>query len=146
MEDEADPGKMGRLAEVVASPDDASVEYAVSMLDDADIRIRGEAFCTLILIERDVAAVLERHLSSPSRYVRAFCALILANRGDSASAPRIVPLLDDDRALVRSCALGALGYLRYAPAADLAKNLLDDENEEVRISARQVVSDMGAPA
>ena len=139
-----DPGKMRRLADAVRSPDTASVQYAVSMLDDEDIRIRGEAFCSLVLNRGDIAPVLERHLASQSHNVRAFCALVLANRGESASAPRILPLLDDGRAAVRSCALGALGYLGYAAAADRVAKLLDDENEEVRRSAAKAVSDLKA--
>ena len=139
-----DPGKMRRLADAAQSPDTASVQYAVSMLDDGDIRIRGEAFCSLVLNRGDIAPLLERHLASQSHNVRAFCALVLANRGDSASAPRILPLLGDGRAAVRSCALGALGYLGYAAAADRVAELLNDENEEVRRSAAKAVSDLRA--
>ena len=141
-----DPGKMRRLADAARSSNIESVQYAVSMLDDEDIRIRGEAFCSLVLNRGDIAPVLERHLASQSHNVRAFCALVLANRGDSASAPRILPLLDDGRAAVRSCALGALGYLGYAAAAGRVAELLDDENEEVRRSAAKAVSDLKAAA
>lgn len=139
-----DPGKMRRLADAAQSPDTESVQYAVSMLDDEDIRIRGEAFCSLVLNRGNIAPVLERHLASQSHNVRAFCALVLANRGDSASAPHILPLLDDGRAAVRSCALGALGYLGYVAAAGRVAELLDDENEEVRRSAAKAVSDLKA--
>ena len=141
-----DPDKMRRLADAARSPNTESVQYAVSMLDDEDIRIRGEAFCSLVLNRGDIAPVLERHLASQSHNVRAFCALVLANRGDSASAPHILPLLDDGRAAVRSCALGALGYLGYAAAAGRVAELLDDENEEVRRSAAKAVSDLKAAA
>lgn len=141
-----DPDKMKRLSDATLSADPASVECAVSMLEDEDIRIRGEAFCALVLNRGGIARMLEKHLSDPSHNIRAFCALVLANRGDSESAPHIVPLLDDARASVRSCALGALGYLGYGAAADRAALLLDDENEEVRRSAAQAVSDLKTAA
>ena len=137
-----DSDKMRRLSDAALSADPASVECAVSMLDDEDIRIRGEAFCALVLNRGRIAHVLVRHLGDPSDNVRAFCALALANRGDLDSAPHIVPLLDDARASVRSCALGALGYLGYGAAAERAALLLDDENEEVRRSAAKAVSDL----
>lgn len=137
-----DPVKMRRLAYAAHSPDLTSVEYAISMLDDVDIRIRGEAFCSLLLSKNNIAGMLERRLTDPSHNIRAFCALVLANRGDSASAPNVVPLLDDRHAVVRSCALGALGYLRYAAAVERAAKLLDDESLEVRRSAEHAVSEM----
>ena len=141
-----DPDKMRRLSDAALSVDPELVEYAVSMLEDEDIRIRGEAFCALVLNRGQIAPMLEGYLTNPSHNIRAFCALVLANRGDSASAPRIVPLLDDARASVRNCALGALGYLGYGAAADRVALLLDDENEEVRRSAAQAVSDLNAAA
>ena len=139
-----DPNKMGRLADAALSADPVSVEYAVSMLDDEDIRIRGEAFCTLVMNRGRIAHLLVKHLGDPSGNVRAFCALVLANRGDSDSAPHIVPLLDDARAPVRNCALGALGYLGYGAAADRVALLLDDEDGEVQRSAVKAVSDLEA--
>lgn len=145
MDYEPDQDKMMRLSDAVLSCNDTSVEYAISMLNDDDIRIRGEAFYTMMLIDRDVAPILEQHLSNPARYIRAFCSLILANRGDVGSAPHIVPLLNDDSSLVRSCSLGALGHMRYAPATHMAEELLDDKNKEVRISARQAITDMNKP-
>lgn len=32
----------------------AQIAYAISMLDDADIRVRGEAFCSLILNRNNI--------------------------------------------------------------------------------------------
>lgn len=141
-----DPDKMRRLSDAALSADPASVECAVSMLEDEDIRIRGEAFCALVLNRGEIANMLVKHLGDPSGNIRAFCALVLANRGDSDSAPHIVSLLDDARASVRSCALGALGYMGYGAAAERVALLLDDENEEVRRSAAQAVSDLEAAA
>lgn len=141
-----DPDKMRRLSDAALSADPASVECAVSMLEDEDIRIRGEAFCALVLNRGKIAHVLVKHLGDPSGNIRAFCALVLANRGDLDSAPHIVSLLDDARAPVRSCALGALGYMGYGAAAERVALLLDDENEEVRRSAAQAVSDLEAAA
>ena len=139
-----DPDKMRRLSAAALSADPAPVENAVSMLDDEDIRIRGEAFCALVMNRSQIAHILVKHLGDPSGNVRAFCALVLADRGDSDSAPHIVPLLDDARAQVRNCALGALGYLGYGAAADRVALLLDDEDGEVRRSAAKAASDLAA--
>ena len=139
-----DPDKMSRLSAAALSADPESVGYAVSMLDDEDIRIRGEAFCALVMNRGQIAHALVKRLSDTSGNVRAFCALVLANRGDSDSAPHIVPLLDDSSAPVRNCALGALGYLGYWAAADRVALLLDDEDGEVRRSAAKAASDLEA--
>ena len=38
--------------------------------------------------------------------------LVLANRNDVDAIPEIMKLAKDERSMVRSCALGALGYLK----------------------------------
>lgn len=139
---EPDVEKVGRLHDAAKSSDQASIGYAISMLDDDDIRVRGEAFCTLILNRNDITSQLKSALSHQSSNIRAFCALVLANRGDSDAAPRIVPLVGDPHPAVRSCALGSLGRLRHSDAAGRIRESLSDDNYEVRRSALKAMLDL----
>ena len=45
--------------------------------------------------------------------------------------------------MVRSCALGALGYLKAAQASKVIHNCLSDSNLEVKKSAIKAVIDIG---
>lgn len=132
---EIDLRKVEQLQKATASVDPEIVEFAITMLQDPDIRIRGEAFCSLILNPHDISNRLSESLSSNSSSVRAFCALILANRGDVAWAPHILRLADDPSDEVRSCAFGALGHLMYKGATDSLLAALSDDSLEVRRSA-----------
>lgn len=136
---EPDPQKVEQLQKATTSEDPEIVESAISMLQDPDIRIRGEAFCSLILNPHDISFRLSESLSSDSSNVRAFCALILANRGDTAWAPRILKLADDPVDEVRSCTFGALGHLMYEGATDSLLDALSDDSYEVRRSALQAI-------
>ena len=139
---EPDPAKVERLRNAAYALDQDQIAYAISMLDDADIRVRGEAFCSLILNRNNIADHLKVALSHPSSNIRSFCALILANRGDSEAAPRIVPLVEDSNPAVRSCALGSLGRLRYFDAARSIQVCLSDDNPEVQRSALKAALDL----
>ena len=57
------------------------------------------------------------------------------NRGDSDKAGEIAYLVKDESAMVRSCAVGALGYLKSKEYAGAILALFDDESDEVRQSA-----------
>ena len=138
-----DPDKIRHLRNVAVTSDDSAVEYAVSMLDDPDIRIRGEAFCSLILNPGNIAQVLSENLTNDSPNVRAFCALVLANRDEQEWAYRIVPLINDPAPAVRSCALGAVRHLRHIPAADHVIDALSDTHYEVRLSALAAALKLG---
>ena len=61
--------------------------------------------------------------------------MVLANRNDIDSIPAILELVNDERSLVRSCALGALGHLRAREAKVVVHNCIFDSNIEVRKSA-----------
>lgn len=139
---EPDPVKVGRLRDVTDTSDRTRIADAISMLDDADIRVRGEAFCSLILNRNNIADHLKAALSNPSSNVRSFCALILANRGDYEAAPHIVPLVRDSNPAVRSCALGSLGRLKYSDAAGPIRTCLSDDNLEVQRSALKATLDL----
>lgn len=136
---EPDPLKIEQLKKATTSENPKIVEFAISMLQDTDIRIRGEAFCALILNPYDIAPRLSKSLSSDLPDVRAFCALILANRGDIAWAPHILRLAEDPVDEVRSCTFGALGHMMYADAADALLAALSDDNYEVRRSALHAI-------
>ena len=117
----------------------------ISGLDDESIRVRGEAFSILLLNGNDISAHLIAALQSPSRNVRGFAALALANRGDASAIPGIARLAGDASAMVRSCALGALGHLGAAGAGDVLLGALADPSLEVRKSALHALASLRIP-
>ena len=129
------------------------VALAASALDDADIEVRGEAFSRLVASRADIAGHVEPLLASPSRNVRAFCALVLANRGDVQCAGAVAGLAGDPSATVRSCAMGSLGHMaiRASPAplpgadaaASAVRSCLGDGDLEVRRSALHAAACLG---
>lgn len=145
--------RIRRLRSVPDRDGSRLVELAVSALDDADIEVRGEAFSRLVAGRADIAGHIEPHLASPSRNVRAFCALVLANRGDVQCAGAVAGLAGDPSAAVRSCAMGSLGHMavRASPAplpgADAAvravRSCLGDGDLEVRRSALHAAACLG---
>lgn len=145
--------KIRRLRSVPDGDGSRLVELAVSALDDADIEVRGEAFSRLVAGRADIAGHVEPLLASPSRNVRAFCALVLANRGDVQCAGAVAGLAGDPSAAVRSCAMGSLGHMavRASPAplpgADVAvravRSCLGDGDLEVRRSALHAAACLG---
>lgn len=126
------------LLESLASTDDFEIiEKIISKLDDEDIQVRGEAFSSLILNENKISDLLIKNLSSDSKYVRGYGALVLANRNDTNAITEIIKLTNDKSAMVRSCALGALGHLKAKQAKEVIENCLTDSNLEVKKSALQ---------
>ena len=109
------------------------------MLDDSDIRVRGEAFSTLMLSRNNISDALAKSLDSPSEYVRGFAALILANREECGVISEIIRLAQDSSSMVRSCAAGALGFLNAHDAKDVIHELIQDSSREVRRSALQAI-------
>ena len=99
---------------------------------DESLRVRGEAFAWLIANDEDISKTIAACLNHT---VRGYCALVLANRGDSDKAGEIAYLVKDESAMVRSCAVGALGYLKSKEYAGAILALFDDESDEVRQSA-----------
>jgi len=119
------------------------INIIVSMLSDPDIEVRGEVFSTLVLNQNKISEILIQNLSSENKNVRAFSALILANRRDSDAIPFIIKLADDESSLVRSCALGALGYLRANDASEVIHNYFSDSSLEVKKSALHAALEIG---
>ena len=110
------------LESLSQSSDQETVNKIISKLDDSEIEVRGEAFSSLFLNKNDISEFLIDALGSKNKNVKAFSALVLANRGDVNAMPALELLVDEiflsgtaERAkqqVVESCALGALQYLR----------------------------------
>jgi len=127
--------KIEVLSELVDTDNDAIISEIVKMMNDKEIRVRGEAFSTLVLNPKNISDILINHLESDSKNVRGFTTLVLANRNDKTASKAIAKLTNDNDSMVRSCALGALGHLR---AKEFSKNIHDcfsDSNIEVKRSA-----------
>lgn len=137
--------KIRILESLTDTSDDKIIQEIISRLDDDDIKVRGEAFSTLVLNENEISWFLIQGLGSHSRDIRAYSALILANREDSEAVPEIAGLVGDEYPTVRACALGALGYLKAQDASDTILQCIDDSNIEVRKSAVKAMIDIGKP-
>ena len=73
------------------------------------IQVRGEAFSSLVLNKNKISDLLIKNLNSASKNIRGFASLVLANRNEVDAIPEIIKLAKDERSMVRSCAIGALG-------------------------------------
>ena len=134
--------QMRFLQDSTSKSDSDTIGRAILLLNDPDIRVRGEAFCSLILNKHDISHMLSCSLSHPARYIRGFCALVLANRQDTQAAVDILPLAEDPVPMVRECALGALGYMGYEPAKSAVMRHLVDVDPQVRRSALKAALDL----
>ncbi len=133
-----------RFLESLHSSDDPKIiSTMILKLDDADIEVRGEAFSSLVLNKNNISNTLIENLKNKSKNIRGYCALVLANRNDKKSVPKIIQLVDDQSAMVRSCAVGALGYLKASEASIAIRKCLDDPNIEVKKSAIKSAIDVG---
>lgn len=119
------------------------INLLVSKLDDADIQVRGEAFSALMLNKNDISDILIENLKNQSKNIRGYSALVLANRNSKKAIPEIIQLAEDQSAMVRSCAIGALGHLRASEGAAAIKRCLGDHNIEVKKSAIKSAIDIG---
>ena len=132
-----------KILETLASSDDFEIiKKMISCLDDLDIKVRGEAFCSLILNKNKISNLLIESLNSESENIRAFTALVLANRDDTSTIPSIINLVEDEHFMVRAFALGALGHLKAKEAKDVVHRSILDSNIEVRKSALQAMIDL----
>ena len=112
-------------------------------LDDDDVAVRGEAFSSLVLNKNKISSLLINDLNAASKNIRGFVSLVLANRNEISAIPEIIKLVKDERSIVRSCALGALGHLKAKEAKEVFLDALSDSNIEVRKSALQSIIDLG---
>ena len=129
--------KIKVLESLAFTEDSEIIKKIISKLDDEDIQVRGEAFSVLILNDNKISDLLIKSLTSDKKNIRGFSALILANRNEMIAIPYLVNLTNDERSMVRSCALGALGHLRAKQAKEAIENCLTDSNLEVKKSALQ---------
>lgn len=135
--------KIQSIKKYEKSPDKKIIEEIIKFLDDDDIQVRGEAFSTLTLNTNDIKQFLIKSLNDPKKNIRAFTALILANRNDVTAADNIRSLTLDESSMVRSCALGALGFMKINNAKKEIHDCFFDTNLEVRKSALKAALDIG---
>lgn len=119
------------------------IQKIISKLDDADIKVRGEAFSALVSNENNISGALVNNLKSQNKNIRGYTALVIANRNDTNAISEIINLLDDQSSMVKACALGALGFLNAKEAKEAIYDCLSDSNLEVRKSALQAIIDLG---
>jgi len=117
----------------------------IAKLDDDDIQVRGEAFSTLVLNKNKISDFLIHSLNSDSKNVRGFAALALANRNETFAIPKITKLAKDERSMVRSCAVGALGHLKAKEEKEIFLDSVLDTNMEVRKSALHAIINLKFP-
>ena len=104
--------KISILESLSQSSDQEIINEIITKLDDSEIEVRGEAFGSLFLNKNDISKFLIDAQSSENKNMKAFSALVLANRGDVNVMPALELLAKDPNGMVESCALGALEYLR----------------------------------
>ena len=104
--------KINVLESLSHSDDQKIINEIITKLDDSEIEVRGEAFSSLFLNKNDISQFLISSLSSKNKNVKAFSALVLANRGDINAIPALELLAKDPNSMVSDCALGSLEYLR----------------------------------
>ena len=104
--------KISIIESLSQSSDQKVINKIIAKLDDSEIEIRGEAFSSLFLNKNDISKFLIVALSSENKNIKAFSALVLANRGDVNAIPALELLAKDPNSMVSSCALGALEYLK----------------------------------
>ena len=104
--------KISIIESLSQSSDQEIINKIITKLDDSEIEVRGEAFSSLYINKNDISKFLISALSSENKNIKAFSALVLANRGDVNAMPSLELLAKDPSSMVGSCALGALEYLR----------------------------------
>ena len=118
------------------------INKIISKLDDPDIEVRGEVFSSLVLNNNKITRFLIDNLNSESKNVRGFSALVLANRKELDAIPSLINLTKDSSSMVRSCAVGALGYLNAKNAQQAIHDCLFDSSVEVKKSALKAAIDI----
>jgi len=98
----------------------------------------------LLLNQNKISKILIHNLSSSNKNIRGFTSLVLANRNEKSAIPEIIKLIEDEHEMVRSCAIGALGYLKADKITDIILKLLSDSNLEVQKSALQAAIQVNA--
>ena len=113
------------------------LQHIISKLNDNSIQVRGEAFNALLLNQNNISKILIDNLSSTNKNIKGFTALVLANKNEKSAIPEIKKIVNNEHGMVRSCAIGSLGYLRAEEISDIILKALTDSNLEVQKSALQ---------
>ena len=113
------------------------LQQVISRLNDNSIQVRGEAFNSLLLNQNDISKILIDNLNSSNKNIKSFTALILANRNEKKAIPEIIKLVNNKHGMVRSCAIGSLGYLKADKITNIILNAFSDSNLDVQKSALQ---------
>ena len=137
--------KIQILEKLEATNDPEILDKIISKLDDDDIQVRGEAFSSLVLNKNKISNFLIKNLKSASKNIRGFSLLVLANRNETEAIPEIIKLVEDERSMVRTCAIGALNFLKAKDKQEIFLKSTNDENLEVRKSAVQAIIDLKIP-
>jgi AAA family ATP:ADP antiporter len=129
----ADAATIEALVEELAHPDEASVLYAIDMLEMLD--------------RRHLITPLLLHHQAPAVRARALAALQTV-RPDAAArwAPAVQGLLKDPHPEVRAAAVQALAGLAHQDAATLMHQFLADADPGVAATAATVLADSTNPA
>ena len=134
-------GDKGEKIKILETLDDTNnleiLKQVILRLNDDDIQVRGEAFNALLLNQNDISKILIDSLDSTNKNIRGFTSLILANRNEKSAISEIIKLAEDKHGMVRSCAIGALGYLKAEKVSDIILKAILDSNLEVQKSALQ---------
>ncbi len=132
------PEKKIKVLETLHNTNELKIlEQIIFRLNDDSIQVRGEAFNALLLNQNQISKILIDNLNSSNKNIRGFTSLVLANRNEKSAIPEIIKLVEDKHGMVRSCAIGALGYLKAKKITDIILKLLSDSNLEVQKSALQ---------
>jgi HEAT repeat protein len=104
--------------------------------DDANERVRGIVAFRSLKMKEAPPEIVEA-LKDVSPEVRNWTALVLGEIGDSKTGPLLMAVAADARegAGIRCNAIGALGRMKYAAAADLMERLLTDPEPAVPANA-----------
>ncbi len=85
-----------KILEVLESTDDFKIiAKIIDCLDDPDIKVRGEAFSSLVLNKNKISNLLIQSLKDSSKNIRGFGSLVLSNRNDTSAIPAIIELVND---------------------------------------------------
>ena len=134
--------KIKILEDLENTEDTEILKKIILRLNDDSIQIRGEAFSSLVLNKNKIENILVESLESTNKNIKGFVSLVLANRNDSIAIPKIMELVKDEHSMVRSCAIGALRYLKAFEAEEEILESLFDSNIEVKKSALQAIVDL----
>ena len=133
-----DKGEKIKILETLHDTNNLEIlKQVILRLNDDDIQVRGEAFNALLLNQKDISKILIDSLDSTNKNIRGFTSLILANRNEKSAISEIIKLAEDKHGMVRSCAIGALGYLKAEKISDIILEAVLDSNLEVQKSALQ---------